>query len=424
MGTIDIDKLLDRFLNFLFGSLVSRLVTAGLGFLSFGLLDVVVFTIETYLLDRAVESPGSSFGWQESLGLFLLFLGLLISFSKYLISRKSNNSKKRLDLLENYQSIGDARLQQGFAKYYGIINPDVIALRRVLSHPTNQAGALSLFQFCHMNIECNDNWFSLKGRFFKLRYYFGFVLWLAFPLLAITSFLLAAMEYKSPGITSSGDHAAEIYLLMCLLVSAGAALMMKELQKIGAAIHLCEKFAPVRQSGSLDDGNSENEGVYIKRNRDVEVLRRVLSTIHIPTIDQHVVDSPYMISDSVLYFWEGFNSAVTGSLFNLYDKELEGLLREFHSAWEKSVAFGQYYHANHSGSAYIFSNPGDAPFSELQEAAWEAILNANSTMKECLRKIIEMVRDKYIEMDVEETNFTAWNDYVQQVRETAEIFSD
>jgi hypothetical protein len=153
--------------------------------------------------------------------------------------------------------------------------------------------------------------------------------------------------------------------------------------------------------------------------RDISNIKWVLSNLHIPTLDQHILDSPHMLLDKVLYFWEGYNGVITNSLFHLYDKELERAFRGLHDAWNVSVRYNQFYHSNVNGSAHIFSNPGDAPFTDNQQKAWDKIIEANSKMRESLNAILDIVRNNYLDVDIDETNLQAWREFVDFKKQQA-----
>ncbi len=284
-----------------------------------------------------------------------------------------------------------------------------------MSHPTNQMGALSLFRHCHLNVACNEEWFTFKDRFIKARYRIGIILWSAFPLLALGSFLLAIMELSSPGVTSSGKYASVYYLAICLLEIAGACLMFP---KIGTAITLVEEYKPVQRC--QENSNFDNS---TRRSRDIEALIWMFSSVHLPTIDQHILDSPHIILNKVFYFWEGFKGVYTNSLFNLYDSELKKLVDEFYAAWSTSLSFSQCYHSNHDGSAHIFSNPGDAPLSEEQEIYWQSIDEAGSRMRNSLDQLLSVVRNKYIEIDILESNSNAWREYIEHKKKFEKLIN-
>jgi hypothetical protein len=157
-----------------------------------------------------------------------------------------------------------------------------------------------------------------------------------------------------------------------------------------------------------------------KKIRDISNIKWALSTLYLPTLDQHILDSPHMLLDTVLHFWEGYNGVISNSLFHLYNNELENAFRGLHEAWNVSVRYyQQYYHSNINGSAHIFSNPGDAPFTDNQQNAWDKIVEANSKMREQINTILNIVRNNYLDVDIDETNLQAWREYVDFKKQQA-----
>lgn len=184
-----------------------------------------------------------------------------------------------------------------------------------------------------------------------------------------------------------------------------------------------------RALGSVIRANPENPNSAAspeqkKRNRDIENINWLLKTLHLPTLDQHVLDCPHMMMDKVLYFWDGFNGVMNSSLFHLYDQKLLNLFRRYHDAFHETVRHGECYHPNVDCSAYIFTNPGDLPLPPDKETVWEAMQKATQTMSQVMQEILEEVRANYLEVSIDETNRLAWYNYVQFKKDQAGAVED
>lgn len=152
----------------------------------------------------------------------------------------------------------------------------------------------------------------------------------------------------------------------------------------------------------------------LRHSRDMRALEWVLEEMHLPTIDDHLERLPHSFPYRGLHFFEGVRGVVFGSsLFHLYDKGLAKAVREFASAWGKTVCRADLYHVNSSGSLVIFTNPGDMPLPPEKEAAWREIEAARRTMKTKLAYILKRVRKDFPSIDLDETNKRAWQDYCQ-----------
>lgn len=150
-----------------------------------------------------------------------------------------------------------------------------------------------------------------------------------------------------------------------------------------------------------------------RRLRDIENLRWILSTIHLPTIDQHILDVPYQVQDRVLHFWEGFTAVAQNSLFHLNDQALQNEFTAFHHAFHETTRHYEMYRTGPSGKSHFFSNDGDAPLRAKQREVWDQIVAASAEMRRSLNEILRRVRDGYVEIDISETNKAAWVEYVE-----------
>lgn len=104
-----------------------------------------------------------------------------------------------------------------------------------------------------------------------------------------------------------------------------------------------------------------------KRTRDIQKIIEVMSTLHIPTIDNHVMNCPRTITEEVFFFWEGFNAVMNSSLFHLYDQNLLDLFRRFHYAFRATISHGECYHQNFNGSGYILPILATFPYHQTKK---------------------------------------------------------
>ncbi|MDQ4625023.1 hypothetical protein [Janthinobacterium lividum] len=148
----------------------------------------------------------------------------------------------------------------------------------------------------------------------------------------------------------------------------------------------------------------------VKHAHDVAQLVQLMSSIHIPTIDEHVSSLPYSLSEKALHVWEGVDATVSGSYFHLHDQDLLSVVKRFHSAFGKTLAHCDMYHEAPSGVLHIFTGH-DHTFSKRQQKAWEAIETSRDEMSVEFRELLQRIRDQYLEVDLQKTNASAWQDY-------------
>jgi hypothetical protein len=160
----------------------------------------------------------------------------------------------------------------------------------------------------------------------------------------------------------------------------------------------------------------------IRRGRDIANLKWLLSNIHFPTLDQMIGDLPELMHSRALHFWEGFNAVVKNSLFHLYDEPLLATVRSMHKSWEICVSNGEHYHMATNPNIYVFKNPGDAPLTQMQKNVWKTINSARASLQESQQALLKAIRENYLEVDVDETNQAAWQEYKDVQREIEQQF--
>ncbi|MCE4225951.1 nucleotide-binding protein [Methylobacterium sp. C25] len=155
----------------------------------------------------------------------------------------------------------------------------------------------------------------------------------------------------------------------------------------------------------------------IEHDHDVENMNWLMRSLHLPTLDQHILDLPYAISDRAIWFFENFRGVVANSLFSLYDPVLRDAVDTLFQAWTRALAHDEQYHDTPSGRLHVFSNPGDLPLPTDRQAIWNEIDGARREMMKALVTILDRLREAYIEINIHKTNGKAWKDYVTFQRE-------
>ena len=96
----------------------------------------------------------------------------------------------------------------------------------------------------------------------------------------------------------------------------------------------------------------------IQHDHDVENLIWLMSAIHLPTLDQHILDLPHSISDRALWFFENVRGIVVNSLFKVYDPVLSDAIDRFFTAWSTALSHDDQYNDTPSSRIHIFPQPG------------------------------------------------------------------
>ncbi|WP_321969274.1 hypothetical protein [Paraburkholderia tropica] len=166
------------------------------------------------------------------------------------------------------------------------------------------------------------------------------------------------------------------------------------------AIELVVEHDPARPTSQMSDDE-------IKRARDVTNITWILETVHHPTLDSFYLDAPKYLTHKLLDMWTSFSAVLNDSLFHLYDKELGERLREFHDAFNCAVIREEMYDSPGSGTGerLIFQSNA-CPFEESQKIYGE-LTAARDRMYKAMTAILERIRDRYIEVDLDAASRTA-----------------
>jgi hypothetical protein len=148
-----------------------------------------------------------------------------------------------------------------------------------------------------------------------------------------------------------------------------------------------------------------------RHNRDVDKLRWVLSSLHLPTLDEHIHEAPHILKDKALHFWDSFNGIMENSLFHLYDTTLDTAFKKLHHAFRGTVSQSNFYRDIPGGNAYVFGTHGLLAEHD-ERVAWKAIEESCLEMRSALDSILFRVRAEFLEVDIDASNRSAWIEYV------------
>jgi len=165
---------------------------------------------------------------------------------------------------------------------------------------------------------------------------------------------------------------------------------------------------------------SEVSGLTLKEKQkrlDIMNLTKILSTIHIPTLDLFIQNAPEMIDSRIFHFWEGFNGVKNSSLFHLYDPEANKLINMVHKYWDKSLSYGHCYHNSGHPHNYIFGAPQDVQAMEDNTQDLKQLAIAVNKLQQYSSALFQFIRSNYIEIDLNNTSQNAIEEYISFNRE-------
>ena len=162
----------------------------------------------------------------------------------------------------------------------------------------------------------------------------------------------------------------------------------------------------------------------VEHNRDVESMKRLMSGLHLPTLDCLIRELPHSIPERSMDFLECLRGNVEDSSFFLYDQVLTDAINRLLNSWNDAVSHWGEYDGTPGERSYIFRNPGDMSLPPERQKIWDEICRSKHEMCDALNDILSRLRDSYIEISIDETNNIAWRTYIDFVSEVNSRLED
>ncbi|WP_157790883.1 hypothetical protein [Bradyrhizobium elkanii] len=144
----------------------------------------------------------------------------------------------------------------------------------------------------------------------------------------------------------------------------------------------------------------------IKKSRDIENLRWFLHRINTAYLDHHIVQMPAYLEYSAIIMCDGVDELRGRSDFLFYDPDLTAVTDGVIESLRATLAHSGRYRDTNNPYRQAFGHPGDMDLlvDDEQKRAWDEIDAARRQLKAHLEKLIALVRERYIEVDIDKTN--------------------
>lgn len=149
-----------------------------------------------------------------------------------------------------------------------------------------------------------------------------------------------------------------------------------------------------------------------KRKRDIENLSAFMSQINTREMDEFIDRGKYsQIYMRGLHYVEGVLGIISDSSFHIYDETLKAQIEDFGQCFDKATSFGEFFRPVASPNLQRFAR--DHEFSDIErlEEAERSYLNSIHNLEISYKNLITTVKNKYLEIDINEANRLALEDY-------------
>lgn len=142
----------------------------------------------------------------------------------------------------------------------------------------------------------------------------------------------------------------------------------------------------------------------VLRQRDIDNITWALEQVHQPSLDDFIETMPSQLRDKIFWYFESFKGVVGNSLFHISDPKLAKLFQKWLKGWSQALSGGAHFQMASNPSLYIWKGNRDPN----GEKALKKINKGLVKMKSARQAVLDMVRKNYVEVDIHETNKTAF----------------
>jgi len=144
-----------------------------------------------------------------------------------------------------------------------------------------------------------------------------------------------------------------------------------------------------------------------QHDRDSRKLKKILSHINIDQLFRFGEDGPKYVPDAITDMKEILQNVINDISFIFYDKQIEDTLKHITGILQQSFPIQAPYNYDRENKRLIWKIPFDVFMSPEDEKLFHKAASACLELKKWLKEFVKLVHEKYIEIDLEETNAMA-----------------
>lgn len=145
----------------------------------------------------------------------------------------------------------------------------------------------------------------------------------------------------------------------------------------------------------------------IQHNRDSKKLQEILHHTNINQLFHFGENGPKYVPDAIVNMQEILHNVINDLSFVFYDKQIESTLKHIEIALNQAIPlYAPYYH-DRENKRLIWEIPFDVFKSSEDEKLFHQATSACIKLKKRLKEFVKIVHDRYIEINLEETNAKA-----------------
>ncbi|EOD9038577.1 Uncharacterised protein [Enterobacter hormaechei] len=142
---------------------------------------------------------------------------------------------------------------------------------------------------------------------------------------------------------------------------------------------------------------------YPNTQKDENMLRWLLLSLHVPTVQEFITRMPSEFSYLALDAYDEFFYKVNNKLFYIYDEDIDNDIKKLIDAWSRALGPVGIFREDHAHKRYVLCNQSDEIETYLDE-----VTEARNNMNSALDSLLKNIRVKHPNIDLMEETPKAW----------------
>lgn len=161
---------------------------------------------------------------------------------------------------------------------------------------------------------------------------------------------------------------------------------------------------------TASEGADLNNIATIKREKDINNIRKCMSYINIEKFDLFLLQAPKFVLKDIFIFHAAFTDVFESNNTYFHDKRLKKHFRDFYRLWDLCLNYGHFYNTGNN-DYYSFDIPGDLFKDEVSEKCFNMLTRSNIRLSESFKELLNYIRECYPEIDLNQLSQNALSSF-------------
>lgn len=142
----------------------------------------------------------------------------------------------------------------------------------------------------------------------------------------------------------------------------------------------------------------------VRRERDIDNIKWFMRQLSTAALDQHIEESPGHVRYRTAVMSDAIRETMAKSAFSIYDGDVLTEMIGLRDSLSITLYYDHLYRDTSNHKIQVFGRGDDFMQSDEERAAWKAINAARGDLANHLKALLALIRERYLEVDIDETN--------------------